>query len=70
MTAQEVTTPAFASRLALIACDVADYVADAARQRIGESTVAARLHQRAAATRERLTAHDITTGKPRKTEAP
>lgn len=67
MTAQEVATPAFTSRLALIACDVAGYVADTARQRMSEPDVAARLHKRAAATRDRLTAYEITTGKPRET---
>ena len=36
MTAQEVATPAFAGAIGLIACDVAEYAAEAVERRVGE----------------------------------
>ena len=63
-TVYEVATPAFTTAIALIACDVAEYVADAAQRRIGEHTAVARLRQRAAAVRDLLSTYDIVTGEP------
>ena len=63
-TVYEVATPAFATAIALIACDVAGHVADAAQRRIGEHEAAARLRQRAVAVRDLLGTYDIVTGEP------
>ena len=63
-TVYEVATPAFASAIALIACDVALYVADAVGRRADDQKPVAKLRQRASAVRDLLIRHDITTGKP------
>ena len=63
-TAYEVATPTFATAIALIACDVAGYVADKAQRRIGEHEAVARLRQRAVAVRDLLITYDIATGEP------
>ena len=63
-TVYEVATPAFATAIALIACDVAEHVADASQRRIGEHGAVAKLRRRAAAVRNLLCTHDIATGEP------
>lgn len=66
-TAVEVASPAFASAVAVIACDVADYAARAVSRLAGGETSddAVELIERCATLRELLANHDIVTGKPR-----
>ena len=46
MTVQQVASPAFTRSMGLIACDVAEYVADAIERRRGENDAAADVVQR------------------------
>lgn len=62
MTAQEVASPAFAEALALIACDVSDYVTGVVTHRLGPHEAIVRLGKWSAGLRNRLTDYDIVTG--------
>ena len=67
MTAQEVATPAFASAVAVIACDAAAYAAEAVSRLIGDEDpeeVPGELRRRAEALRQSLADHDLVTGEP------
>ena len=64
MTVQQVASPAFAQSMALIACDVAQYVADAAHSRLGEHEAAADVRRWATTIRSLVSGSDIITGKP------
>ena len=66
MTAQEVATPAFASTVAVIACDAAVYAAKAVSRLIGARRaegVPGELRHRAETLRQRLADHDLATGR-------
>ena len=64
MTVQQVASPAFARSIGLIACEVADYVADAAQPRISPPKDAADVQRWATTLRDLLTRHDLATGEP------
>ena len=64
MTVQQVASPAFARSIGLIACDVAEYVADAAQPRISQPQAAADVRRWAATLQDLLTRHDLATGEP------
>ena len=64
MTVQQVASPAFTRSMGLIACDVAEYVADAVERRRGENDAAADVRRWAAVIRQGLEEYDIATGKP------
>ena len=64
MTVQEVATPAFATALALIACDAVDYVARSAMEDLGRQDVIDNLLKWSSRLRDHLKNYDIGTGEP------
>ena len=64
MTVQEVASPAFTRSIALIACDMAEYVADAAQPRISDRQAVADVRRWAVTVRDLLSRYDIATGEP------
>ena len=64
MTAQQIATPAFATAMALIACDTADYTARTARHYLGPQDVIKELAEQSRNIRGYLTDYDIATGEP------
>ena len=61
-TAQEVATPAFARTIALMACEVAAYAAEAVHRRIGEHRDVSDVRRWASRVRNGLTGCDLSTG--------
>ena len=64
MTVQQVASPAFARSIALIACEVAEYVAEAAQPRISPPKDASEVHRWAETLHDLLARHDLATGDP------
>lgn len=61
---QQVASPAFAEPMALIACDMAEYVADAVPSCLGDHGAAADVRRWATTIRSLVSRSDITTGEP------